>query len=258
LEPSILLRSESWQIVLFLFFAMLVLIVLGLYVGKKYYRAFEKEATLQGALFAILGLLLAFTFSMSVSRYDKRIEIIIEESNDIGTAILRADLYPEPERQLFRDDFKRYVEARIAFFDAGADLKEVNSTRNEAAAISQQLWDRATRLSADPRVTSVASMQMIPALNAMIDIASTRWHMSLARVPEPVLYLLFILICICSFYTGFILSGKKQLDWLGIIGFCLVICTIVHLIIDIDRPRRGMISMKQTSQAITELKQMFE
>jgi formate-dependent nitrite reductase membrane component NrfD len=72
-----------------------------------------------------------------------------------------------------------------------------------------------------------------------------------------VLYLLFILICICSFYTGYILSGKKKIDWIGIIGFCMLICAIVHLIIDLDRPRRGIITLMQTNESIVELREMF-
>lgn len=59
---------------------MIACILLGIFIGRKFYKEYEKEGTVQGALFAILGLLLAFTFSMSLSRYDKRIDIIIEEA----------------------------------------------------------------------------------------------------------------------------------------------------------------------------------
>ena len=258
MEKTFLLRYEAWELVLMLFAAMIICILLGIFIGKRFYKEYEKEGTVQGALFAILGLLLAFTFSMSVSRYDKRIDIIIEEANDIGTAVLRADLYPEAERQLFRADFKRYVEARIAYFDAGADVTKMMDEQRQASEIAQQLWNRASQLSSNPAITNTASMQMIPALNSMIDIANTRWYITLAKVPEPVLYLLFILICICSFYTGYTLSGKKKIDWIGLIGFCLLVCAIVHLIIDIDRPRRGTITLTQTNQSIVELRKMFE
>ena len=150
LEKTFLLRYEAWELVLMLFAAMIICILLGIFIGKRFYKEYEKEGTVQGALFAILGLLLAFTFSMSVSRYDKRIDIIIEEANDIGTAVLRADLYPEAERQLFRADFKRYVEARIAYFDAGADVTKMMDEQRQASEIAQQLWNRASQLSSNP------------------------------------------------------------------------------------------------------------
>jgi hypothetical protein len=101
-------------------------------------------------------LLLAFTFGMSLNRYDKRMDVIIEEANDIGTAVLRADLYPEAERQLFRADFKRYVEARIAYFDAGADTKKIMDAKLEASEIAEQIWRRPSQLSSNPGVTTIS------------------------------------------------------------------------------------------------------
>src|SRR6185295_15576050 len=100
---------------------MLLFVIIGRYAGRKFFAEREKDGNVLGSLFAILGLMLAFSFGMALTRYERRVDIIIEESNDIGTAILRADLYPEEQRQLFRADFKQYVEARIAYFEAGAD-----------------------------------------------------------------------------------------------------------------------------------------
>ena len=89
-------------------------------------RGVQKETTgkfgpVEGSLLGLLAFLLAFTFSMSASRYDARRHVLIEEANDIGTAVLRADLYSDEERRSFRADFKEYVEARIAFHEAGFD-----------------------------------------------------------------------------------------------------------------------------------------
>ncbi|MBS1657830.1 MAG: hypothetical protein JST18_07015 [Bacteroidetes bacterium] len=257
MKPTFILTHESWELVLYLFASMIACILLGIFIGRKFYKEYEKEGTVQGALFAILGLLLAFTFSMSLSRYDKRIDIIIEEANDIGTAVLRADLYPQAEREQFRNDFRKYVEARIAYLEAGTDTSKIRQSLKDAAVVSQLLWERATRLSKDSGTTSVASMQMIPALNNMFDIANTRWYMNWAKVPEPVLYLLYLLICICSFYSGYVLSSKKKIDWISVLGFCLLVCAIVHLIIDLDRPRRGAITLEEVNESIVELRKMF-
>src|SRR4051812_21630460 len=67
-----------------------------LYLNKKHPDLFSNETNaINGTLLGLLGLLLAFTFSMSSSRYDARRDVIIEEANDISTAILRTDLYPD-------------------------------------------------------------------------------------------------------------------------------------------------------------------
>ena len=75
---------------------------------------------------ALLGLLLAFTFSMSNSRFDNRRQLVIEEANAIGTAILRTDFYPDSVRKLLRASLKEYVENRIAFYRAGMNIQKSN------------------------------------------------------------------------------------------------------------------------------------
>ena len=248
---------DAWQLVVILFTAMILVSLAGRAIGQRYFGEREKDGTMLGSLFAILGLMLAFTFSMTLSRYEKRIETVIQESNDIGTAILRSDLYPEPHRQLFRTDFKKYVEARIAFFEGKTDMTKIVSAQRESEAIGQQIWDRATKLSFDSTVTVPATMQMIPAINAMLDINNTRLRISLNKVPESVLYLLFILIVICSFQLGNTFSEKKKMDWLGAIGVTLLVCSVIYLIIDMDRPHRGSMTLEQANQAIVDLRKMF-
>ena len=68
----------------------------------------------------------------------------------------------------------------------------------------------------------LASMQMIPALNAMIDITSTRWYGALNHVPETVIILLFVLACACAFYVGYSYGNKDKMDWIEAMGFIVL------------------------------------
>ena len=106
----------------------------------------------------------------------------MEEANDIGTALLRADLYPEGERAAFRQDFKDYLELRIAYFEERT-MAKVLAADSMAQVIAAKLWQRATHLAKDLAYLA-ATQQMIPALNAMIDVATTRKAGELAKVPE--------------------------------------------------------------------------
>ena len=144
MQPSILLRLDTWQLMLILFALMIMSIIVGLKAGKKFYRESQFDNTILGSLFTLLGLLLAFTFSMAINYHDMRKDIIIEEANDIGTAILRADLYRENERNLLREEFKKYVDARVDYFNAGMDLEKVMAAQKLSIDIQQQLWDHAT------------------------------------------------------------------------------------------------------------------
>ena len=256
MQISFLTQIDTWQLMLILMALMIVSILIGLYTGNKFYRESRVDATILGALFTLLGLLLAFTFSMSINYHGIRKDIIVEEANDIGTAILRADLYRENDRNLFRTDFRKYVDARIDYFAAGADLEKVKAAQTLSAEIQQQLWDRASQCSKDSGYM-IASLQMIPALNSMIDITTTRQYGELIHLPDTIIYLLFLLCCVCSFYIGYMFGGRKKFDWLIAIVFCLLTSMVVFVIFDMDRPRRGFIKFDQMNNAIVELKQMF-
>jgi len=235
---------------------MTISILIGLATGKKLYKESKVNSTILGSLFTLLGLLLAFTFSMAVNYYNMRRDIIIEEANDIGTAILRADLYRETDRQLFRADFKKYVDTRVDYFAAGTDGEKIMAAQKLSATIQQQLWSRVSHLSRDSGYT-VASMQMVPALNSMIDITTTRLYGNIIHLPDSIIYLLFLLSCACTFYIGYMFGGKGKFDWLMAVVFCLFTSLVVYVIFDLDRPRRGFITLDQMNNAIGELKQMF-
>ena len=120
-----------------------------------------------------MALLLSFAFGISAAKYENRRQIIIQEANNIGTVILRCDLYPDSARMLFREDLKNYLEARIAYYNAGDDENQIKNILSNTDSLSGLCWRRAASLSRNPANT-ISSMQMIPALNAMIDIVSTR------------------------------------------------------------------------------------
>jgi hypothetical protein len=212
--------------------------------------------SLEGALLGLVALLLAFTFSMSASRYDERRHIIVEEANVIGTAILRADLYPDSIREAFRKDFKEYVEARISYFESGIDIPKVVEAMAKGETVSKRIWDRASSLGREPKYL-VQTNQMIPALNSMIDIVTTRFYVTRAKVPESILWLLFLLSLVASLVVGYGRKGSK-LDWVVVAGFSLMTCLAIYLILDLDRPRRGLINMDDANARIVELREMFE
>src|SRR5436190_15581501 len=129
MQPSFLLRLDTWQIMLILLALMILSIKVGLITGKKSHKESPADNTILASLFTLLGLLLAFTFSMAINYHGMRRDIIVEEANDIGTAILRADLYRENDRNLFRADFKKYIDARIDYFAAGANLDKIKAAQ---------------------------------------------------------------------------------------------------------------------------------
>jgi hypothetical protein len=240
---------------------ILTLTFLGYKVGniklKKLKLETVKELSLSfSSLSGLLFLLLAFTFGMSVSRYDSRREIIIEESNAISTALLRADLYAEKERIFFRENFKQYIESRIDYYKAGRNIEKLRLSNEHTNSISKRLWQRATKLSFD-HINTDATRQMIPALNEMIDITTTRTAGEKAKVPDSIIWLLFVLACITSFYSGYSGALKGSIDWLVEFGFCIMISVTVLFIFDLDRPFRGLVTLDESNNYIIELRKSF-
>ena len=258
MSPTLLAQTDAWFIAFVLFAVMIVTLWLGKITGSRLRArnpANDKYSEASG-ISALLFFLLAFTFAMSGSRYDTRRTIVVEEANDIGTALLRSDLYPANHRALFRNDFKKYVEARIAFYNAGVNETAIKKTDSLSQAIATKLWERAAFLSRDP-VNFEATRQMVPALNTMIDIITTRMYASKERVPESILIMLFFLSASCAFIGGYTAGRKGHIEWVAEIGFCFLISLVILFTLDLDRPRSGFVNLDVPSQAIVDLRQMF-
>jgi hypothetical protein len=246
-------------IVIILFFLILISYWLGHSLRsqvllKNPNKAQEDLGTINGTLLGLLGLLLAFTFSMSSSRFDTRRKVVIEEANDIGTVILRTDFFPDSVRQALRAHLKEYVEERIGYFEAGIDLDKVREHAAKSNKISTKVWSIVTEYARkDP--TTTRTSELVPALNAMIDITTTRQAALDATIPDSILYFLFIL-CFCSaFLLGY--DNKFSIDWIILLGFAIMLSMTVYTIIDLDRPRTGLIDTSGPNKKMIELREMF-
>jgi len=209
----------------------------------------------EGSMLGFMALLLAFTFNMAATKFETRRDIIIEEANAIGTAILRCDMYPDSARKVFRQNFAKYLEARIAYYDAGVDEKNIKSALDESDMHSGSIWKLATALSQD-RENFVRSAQMIPALNAMIDIVTTRENSRIAKVPPLILWMLLLLTLVSSFLTGYA-QKTIQRNRVMIIAFALMTALTLYLIMELDRPRKGWITLDPAEKKIVDLRQLL-
>ncbi len=214
----------------------------------------EDLGAISGTLLGLLALLLAFTFGMSNSRYDTRRQLVIEEANAIGTAILRTDIYPDSMRHILRSHLKDYVEARIAFYQAGMDEEKTVEEYRKAGTISNKIWSITADYARRDDITTRTS-ELIPALNAMIDITTTRRAAGESTIPDSIMCLLFILCWCSAFLLGY--DRKNKFDWIVVSGFALMLSITVFTIIDLDRPRSGLINMDKPNEKIMELRHMF-
>jgi hypothetical protein len=150
---------------------------------------------------------------------------------------------------------KEYVEARIAFYQAGMNEEDIVEHYYKANDISGKIWSTVAGFARKDDITTRTS-ELIPALNAMIDITTTRRAAGESTIPDSIMYFLFIL-CLCSaFLLGY--DRKNKFDWIVVLGFALMLSATVFTIIDLDRPRSGLIDMDKSNERIIELREMFK
>ena len=246
------------------FFVLPILLFIGIilfyFIGLKLSQFRKKKnpeyepsgiGPFEGAMLGLISLLLAFTFNKSASYYDTRRELLIHETNCIGTVLLRADLYPDSVREAFRKDLKEYIESRIRYYEIDDNENEIKIALHDANSISERIWNRAAIIAQKNEVV-IKSMQMIPAVNDMIDAVSLREEARTVHVPESILSLLFILCLLGSFIVGYASKSKKA-DWVILLSYSLITVMTIYLILDLDQPRHGIINTNSTHKNMRNL-----
>lgn len=257
MTQQLLYDYSSLTITLTLFMLIVAFNEIGYRVGRFVQDRTDTEiktltGAIQASILGLLALLLGFTFSMSMQRFDNRSQALIEEANAIGTAVLRVELLPEEYRTEATRLLRQYIDLRVAV--GKVDLTRRAERRDYGARIARsqsELWALAVAAAqADPRpVTSGAFMT---ALNDMIDSQGKRNALLEMHVPEVVLLLLFVVFIASGGILGYSsgLSGHRVVAPTLMVSF--LIALIVFIIIDLDRPRRGLIQVNQNSMLLLQ------
>lgn len=211
----------------------------------------------QAAVFGLLGLLLAFTFSGAASRFEDRRHLIAEEANAIGTAYLRVDLLPTDTQPEVRQLFRRYLDTRIEAYRNAADTAATDAKLSEAARFQGQIWAKAVSASRRPEASVQASMLLLPALNVMIDITTTRAVAMQNHPPPIVFFLLAGLNLVSSLLVGYVMCRTKVRSWFYMMLFAIMMSLTVHVILDLEYPRFGTIRIDAADRVLMELRNII-
>jgi hypothetical protein len=241
-----------------LFFSILVFVELGRRVALRRVARTGTETqpgagAVEGAAMALLGLLLAFTFSGAASRFDVRRQQIVEEANDIGTAWLRLDLLPVDSQPALRGLFRDYLDARLGAYRKLPDLAAARLDLARSAALRTEIWNRARRAAAATGEPST-KLLLLPALNAMFDIATTRTMAAQMHQPPVIFELLGLMSLVCAFLAGYGMADAKGRNWIHTIGFATIVSVSVFVIFDLEHPRAGLIRLDAIDQVLVDLR----
>jgi hypothetical protein len=231
----------------FLLPAMLLLLELG-----RRYRINHKipteSAVIEGAIFALFGLLLAFTFSGAAARYDTHRQLLVQETNDIGTAYLRLDLLPPAAQPALRQLFRDYTTSRLGLYNAVSE--EISPATQH---LQREIWQQSVAAVSAPGASVDAAKLLLPSLNAMIDITSTRQNAFNMHPHTVVFLLLFAFSCGAAFLAGYSMTGQAR-SWFYMIAFTVAITATVYATLEIEYPRQGLVRFTHMDQNLINLR----
>ncbi|HET9795418.1 MAG TPA: DUF4239 domain-containing protein [Thermoanaerobaculia bacterium] len=208
----------------------------------------------ESSAFALFGLLIAFTFSGAASRFDARRQLIAEETNAVGTAYLRLDLLSAESQPGLRDLFRRYLDTRLAAYRKMPDVAAAMEELSRANRLQQEIWAAAMAAIGSPRAHPDSARLLLPAINAMIDVTTTRLMAARMHPPLVVYALLLALALLCSFLAGHAMAGSRERSWLHILSFAAITVITIYTILEIEYPRIGLIRLDPYDQVMVELR----
>jgi len=213
--------------------------------------AWHGTGVVDGAIFGLFGLVIAFTFSGAASRFDTRRNLIVEEVNAIGTAYLRLDILPVEAQPGLRDGFRRYLDSRIQVYRKYPDAAAVAAELENVKRVESQIWTQA--LAAEGNSAPAARL-LLPALNQMFDI-STRRTMAMNMHPPTAIYaMLFGLALIASTMAGYGMARAESRAWFHVVGFAAIVAIVAYVVLDIEHPRLGLIRIDPLDRALVDLR----
>jgi len=247
-------RLLAILVALALFSLMLAMLELGRRIGESRRARGEQISGLgaiEGAVFALMGLLIAFTFSGAAARFDERRHLVVEEANALGTAYLRLGLVPPEAQAKLKEDFRRYLDARLAAYKKLADVSAAEEELGIAHAMQQQIWNQALAAARD---SPQALMLLLPALNETFDISTTRTAATQMHPPIVIYGMLLSLALAGSVLAGVGMAASSR-SWVHTLSFAAIMTMSIYVIVDMEYPRVGLIRVDAIDSVLIQVRE---
>jgi hypothetical protein len=242
---------------LVLLIGMLVMLEIGRQVGLRR-NARDPEGAkagigpLEGSVFGLLGLLLAFTFSGAAERYSSRRDLIVQEANAIGDAWARIDTLPKETQPAIRDGMRRYLEARLETYRLLPDIEATMAELRRSVGIQDEIWKAAVAACETPQGQRVTVI-VLPALDAAFDMTTIRTAAAMHHPPLFIFLLLVVLAFASALLAGYGMTSGKQRNWISMAGYAIATSIAFYAVIDMEFPRIGLVRLDGEDRMLVEL-----
>jgi hypothetical protein len=241
-----------------LFFGMLGLEEYGFRRGRA--RAVRNPGSsrhglgsVEGAVYGLLGLLIAFSFSGAGTRYEHRRDQIIAEANALSTAYLRLDVLPADRQPSLRAKFRSYVDARLSIYHKLPDVGAAEAELARANALQGEVWKEAVPAALAGGQAAVLSL--LPALNEAFDLATERTAAAYWHPPLALFGVLMAVALLSAYLVGDGMSESPVASRLHMVVYAAVLAIVVYVVIDLEFPRFGLIRLTEADRFLAEVRQ---
>lgn len=263
LNSFIIYLLDSGLLVLFVVFVLGASILLGSFFGRRC-----REETGQGAVAtdeltinAILGLMslvVAFTFSGAYQRFDYRTSLIVEEYNAISTSYAFVSTLPESKQGKLREDYRQVLDQRIALYQQ-KDRAQFDRRSADLEKSLQDLWnDAVSAVRATPYPDKLISGQILLTITEMGDALERRKHASKQHPPAIIYSILFLLIAIGAFITGYsnAVANRHAVTFVSI--YICLMAAVFCITVNLEHPLHGMITLNDFTRQLIDLRALME
>ena len=238
-----------WGIGLIFFCVMLIALEFGYRVGRRHRDVWEDAELgggqiVQNSIFAILGLVLAFTYSSGLTRFEARKASLLNEANALGTAFLRADLANEPGSRELMNAVYEYAETR------SIPPRSILTSEDQRALLSRtlekqaSLWPATKQLLAGEN-SAPLQISILSSVNSVLDAHTIRLSAVYDRLHPTVIWLLVLVTASAMAVAGYNAGIQGRMSRWRMTAFSMILTSLAFVILDLDRPNDGTIIVDQ-------------
>lgn len=211
------------------------------------------SAAADGVVFAVLGLLIAFTFTNSASRFDDRRRLIVEQANALGTVHLRLDVLEPDDRRAIRARLTEWLDLALTTREFSRDPDRFRAAIAEADRIQNEAWRLAVAAVERKQQPALHAFVLGP-FNEWIDLTTTRVAMDQLGLPPMVLPTLAALSLVGSVLAGLGMKRRGGRDALHMLAFAGAVAFSIYVILDLNQPRSGLITVDAMDETMRQLR----
>ena len=218
--------------------------------------AHEGIGPVETSAFALLGLLLAFSFAGATQRLESKRELIVAEANAIGTAYRRVDILPADAQPLIRQQFKRLIDARVSAYERRYDPASADHDLKVVSEAHDRIWSLA--VAATAASSKEVALLVLPPITEMIDVATARAVALQTHVPTLILGLIMGAAMATGLLAGYGMGKRQRRSWFHGLSYAALLALTVYTVLDLDHPRFGLIDIGAAYQPLIELREALK